>query len=162
MSRTHPVTSFDVGQTLGPLSLVTDILHALFGKVTTLTVVSLLMEYAGVTVTNAASGAGTALTLTRTTIDFADAGVDSVRVIVRGANSAAGSVTVQVYNVTQSAAMATATVTDATEQTAEGDWTVFAPAGGDEEIEARVVGDGAFDPILYSVHLQMRTVQARA
>lgn len=160
--RTEPIANFDVGQPPGPLQLVTDLLHALFGKVTCLTVVTLLADTVGVTVTNAATGAGTALTTTRTTIDFEDAGVDSVRIIVRGENSGVGDVTVQLYNVTTSAAICTATVTDATEQTADSGWQVFSPNGGDEEVEVRVIGDGAFDPILYSVHLQMRTVQARS
>jgi hypothetical protein len=142
--RTEPVANFDVGQPPGPLQLVTDLLHSLFGKVSSLAVITLLSEQAGFTVTNAATGAGTALTTTRTTVDFQDAGVDSVRLVVRGENSA------------------TATVTDAIEQTADSGWTVLAPNGGDEEIEIRVVGDGAMDPILYSAHLQMRTVQARS
>jgi hypothetical protein len=138
-----------------------DLLGRLFGKVVSLSAVALLLNEGGFTVTNAAASPGTALTKTRTTLDFADAGVDSVRLLVRGENSAVGSVTVQAYNVTTSAAIATATVTDATEQTADSGWTVLTPNGGDEEIEVRVIGDGAFDPILYAVHLQMRTVQAR-
>ena len=162
MSRKDPVVDFGLRPEPGPLRSVLDILHALFGKVVSLSVVALLLEIGGHTVTNAASGAGTALTKTRTTVDFQDAGVDSVRLIVRGENSASGSVIVQLYNVTTSAAMATATLTNASEQTDEGAWTVFVPNGGDEEIEVRVIGDGAFDPILYAVHLQMRTVQARA
>ena len=162
MSRKDPGVDFGLRPEPGPLRRVLDILHALFGKVVSLSVVALLLEVAGHTVTNAATGAGTALTKSRTTIDFQDAGVDSVRLIVRGENSASGSVTVQLYNVTTSAAMATATLTNASEQTDEGSWTVFTPNGGDEEIEVRVIGDGAFDPILYAVHLQMRTVQGRA
>ena len=162
MSRPDPVVDLGLRPEAGPLRSVFDILHAVFGKVVSVAAVALVLEIAGTTVTNAASGAGTALTKTRTTIDFQDAGVDSVRLVVRGENSASGSVTVQLYNVTTSAAMATATLTNASEQTDEGSWTVFTPNGGDEEIEVRVIGDGAFDPILYAVHLQMRTVQARA
>lgn len=159
--RKDPVISFSQRPDPGPLRSVMDLLQRLFGKVVSLSVVTLLLNEGGFTVTNAAASPGTALTKTRTTIDFADAGVDSVRLLVRGENSAVGSVTVQAYNVTTSAAIATATVTDATEQTADSGWTVLTPNGGDEEIEVRVIGDGAFDPILYAVHLQMRTVQAR-
>ncbi len=162
MSRIEPVTDFGQRPPPGPLKGVLDILHALFGKVVSLATVALLLEIAGHTVTNAASGAGTALTKTRTTVDFQDAGVDSIRIIVRGENSASGSITVQLYNVTTSAAITTATITNATEQTTDSGWTVFAPNGGDEEIEVRVIGDGAFDPILYGLHMQMRTVQARS
>ena len=68
--RSDPVVEFDVGATPGPLSGLLDILHALFGKVVSLAVVALLLEIGGHTVTNAASGSGTALTKTRTSIDF--------------------------------------------------------------------------------------------
>lgn len=157
MSRPQPVASFG-----GPLQRVLDVLHALFGKVVSLSDVALLLDTAGVTVTNAASGSGTALTATRAAIDFADAGVDNVRLVVRGQNSAAGDVTVQAYNVSASAVIASATITGTSEQSAESDWVRLAPAGGDEEVEIRVVGDGAADPVLYSAHLQLRTLQARA
>jgi hypothetical protein len=162
MSRAEAVVTFDVRPPPGPLKRVVDILQALFGKVTSLAVITLLASEAGHTVTNAAGGAGTALTVTRTTLDLEDAGVDSVRLVVRGQNSGAGSVTVQAYNVTTSAALASVTVTDAVEQTADSGWTVVAPAGGDEQVEIRVIGDGALDPVLYSAHLHLRTVQARA
>lgn len=161
MSRKEPVIFFTERPAPGPLRNVMDFLQRLFGKVVSLSVVALLLNEGGFTATNAPTSPGTALTKTRTTIDFQDAGVDSVRLLVRGENSAAGDVTVQAYNTTTSAAIATATITDATEQTADSGWTVFTPNGGDEEIEVRVIGDGAFDPILYAVHLQMRTVQAR-
>ncbi len=160
MSRKDPIISIDVREAPGPVRRIMDILHALFGKVVSLSVVALLLETQ--TITNAAASAGTALTKTRTTVNFEDAGVDSVRLIVRAENSASGTVSVQLYNVTQSAIMAAATVTNAVEQTADSGWTVFKRNGGDEEVEIRVVGDGAFDPILYGAHMQMRTVQARA
>ena len=165
MSRKDPVVDFGLRPEPGPLRRVLDILHALFGKVVSLSVVALLLEVAGHTVTNAATGAGTALTTTRTTVDFQDAGVDSVRLVIRAKNSALTDLIIQAYNVTTSAAIATATIdtTETTDQTVVGAWTVLAPNGGDEEIEVRVISvNGTEDPILYSVHLQMRTVQARA
>lgn len=161
MSRKEPIVFVSERPTDPPMRRFLDVFQRLFGKVVSLSIVTLLSVEAGRTVTNAVASPGTALSKTRTTIDFLDAGVDSVRLLVRGENSAAGSVTVQAYNVTTSAVLATATVTNATEQTADSGWTVFTPNGGDEEVEVRVVGDGAFDPILYAVHLQMRTVQAR-
>lgn len=159
--RKNPVTDFGVRPEGGALRRVVDVLQILLGKVVSLATIALLVEIAGHTVTNAAAAPGTALTKSRTTVDFSDAGVDSVRILVRGENSAAGSVTVQAFNVTGSAAIAAATLTDAVEQTADSDWTALPVLDGDQEIEVRVVGDGAFDPILYAVHLQMRTVQAR-
>lgn len=149
----------------GPLKIVLDILHTLFGKVVSLATVALLLDVSGHTVTNAATGAGTALTTTRTSIDFEDAGIDSVRVVIRAKNSALTDLIIQAYNVTTSTAIAVATIdtTETTEQTVEGAWTELAPNGGDEEIEVRVISvNGTEDPILYAIHLQMRTVQARS
>lgn len=161
MSRKHPVTDWGIRPESGPVRRILDILQILFGKVVSLATIALLVEIAGHTVTNAAADPGTALTKSRTTVDFSDAGIDSVRIIVRGENSGVGSVTVQAFNVTGAAAIATATLTNASEQTADSGWTVLPILDGDQEIEVRVVGDGAFDPIIYAVHLQMRTVQAR-
>jgi hypothetical protein len=155
--RAEPVVVFTE-----PLRRVVDVLSALFAKVESLCVVALLLEAAGHTVTNAATGVGTPLTGTRTEVDLEDAGIDSVRLVVRGKNSTAGSVTVQLYNRTQSAAMATVTLTGTSEQTADSGWQSFTPNGGDEEIEIRVIGDGAMDPVLYAAHFHGRTVQARA
>ena len=135
--------------------------QAIHGKAVSFEQSTFLLAPAGHTVTDAAGGAGTALTVTRTMIDFGDAGVDSVRVVVRGKNSAAGAITVQIYDVTNSAILATATVTGTTEQTAIGAWTRIVPTGSDQELEVRVVGNAADDPILYAVHLQLRTVQTR-
>ncbi len=162
MTRPDPVVSFDVRTPPGPLKRVLDMLTALFGKVVSLAICALFLEQAGITVTNAAASAGTALTTTRTAIDFQDAGVDAVRVVARGENSGSNAVTVQVYNVTTSAALATATITGTSEQTGIGAWTTFLPNGGDEQVEVRVIGDGMDDPILYGVHLHMRTQAARA
>ena len=130
-------------------------------KAVSLDQVPFLLEAAGFTVTNAAVAPGTAITVARTTIDFADAGADNVRVVVRGKNSVAGTVVVQIYDVTNSVVLATVDVVGATEQTAVGVWTRIVPTGSDQECEVRVVGDGAFDPVLYAVHLQLRTVQTR-
>ncbi len=165
MSRKDRVADFGQRPPPGPLKGVLDILHALFGKVVSLAIVALLVDATGHTVTNAATGAGTALTKTRTTIDFEDAGVDSVRLVIRAENSALTDLIIQAYNVTTSAAIATATITttETTEQTVVGAWTELAPNGGDEEVEVRVISvNGSEDPILYAVQLQLRTVQARA
>lgn len=161
MSRKEAVLTFSERVEPGPIRRILDVIERVFAREVSLVDIALLLEAAGFTVVNAAASPGTALTRSRTEVDFQDAGIDSVRLLVRGENSAAGSVTVQAYNVTQGAVMASATILDATEQSAESAWTRFVPAGGDEEIEVRVVGDGAFDPVLYGVRLQGRTTQAR-
>jgi hypothetical protein len=155
----------------GELGGIGRALEDVLGKTVSFSNITLLREANGFTVTDAAGGAGTALTVTRSKCNFGDAGVDSVRVVVRGKNSGAGSVTVQVYDVTNSAVLCTTVVTGTTEQTATGLWTRLAsgitiagePAvtGEDQEVEVRVVGNAADDPILYAVHLQLRTTQKR-
>ncbi len=165
MSRKNPVVDFGLRPEPGPLRGLLDMLHALFGKVVSLSVITLLLEVAGHTITNAATTPGTAVTKTRTSIDFQDAGVDSVRLVIRAENSALTDLILQAYNTTTSTVIASATIdtTETTEQTVVGAWTVLTPNGGDEEIEVRAITvNGTEDPILYSVHLQMRTVQARA
>lgn len=161
-ARKDPVIDIGERPETGPLRRIMDVLHALFGKVTAVVDVALLLEMAGYTVTNAAAAPGTALTPTRTVIDFGDAGIDSVRLIVRAENSTAGSVTVAVYDVTASATLCSLTVTGTTPTTYTGSWTALTPSGSDSEIEVRVTGNGAMDPILYTVHLQGRTVRARS
>lgn len=159
--RPDPVLNIAERVPEGPMRRVMDSLQRVVGRASALVNVTLLRETAGHTVSNAASGAGTAITATRTMVNLADAGVDNVRVVVRGKNSGAGTVTVQVYDVTNSVALASVDVVDGTEGTFAGDWTSIAPLGTDDEIEVRVIGDDAFDPVLYAVQLQGRTVQAR-
>ena len=159
--RKEPVVVFSERPEDASTQRVLDTLSNTLGKVTSLAVVCLLSEPVGHVVTNAAAGAGTALTVTRTEIDFLDANIDSVRLVVRGLNNTAGSITVQLYNVTQSLIMATAVITGTSEQTADSDWQIFKAAGGDEAVEVRVVGDGVADPTLYNVHLHGRTVKVQ-
>lgn len=143
----------------GPLRRVIDWLRTILGKMASLVDVSLLHSDAGITVTNAATGAGTSLTSSRVLLDMADAGADQARVVVRGKNSGAGSVQIVAYDVTNSVELARVAVTGTTETTYAGAWTSFKPTGIDQEVELRVIGDGAFDPVLFRVSLQLRTLK---
>lgn len=159
--RTEPVVSFNHPAT-GPMRQMVDTLQRVLGKTTSIGEVGFIRDLAGYQIINAAISPGTDIPELRTVINFADAGIDQVRVVVRGKNSAAGSVTVQVYRITGGATIASATVTDGTAVTFQGAWTVLVPTGADEEIGLRVVGDGVFDPTFYRVDLQMRTLRAVA
>lgn len=159
--RSEPVTNFGERPEVGPLRRVIDVLQALFGKVSALVDVALLLEMTGYTVTNAANSPGTALAPTRITVNPGDAGIDNLRLMVYGNNSGPGSVTVQCYDVTGSVALCNVTVTGTTPALFTGAWTTITPTGDDRTYEVRVIGDGAVDPVLYAVHLQGRTVQAR-
>ena len=161
--RSDPIADFGDGR--GPLRDMLDILHALFGKVVSLSVVALLLETAGHAITNIGTTPGTTITSTRTLIDFQDAGVDSVRLVVRAKNSVTNDLTIEVFNATTSSVIATVVIdtSQSTEQTVIGAWTVLAPNGGDEDIYVRAYsGTASDDPTFYAVHLHMRTVQARA
>lgn len=160
-ARKEPVVVFGERPGSPELQRILDTLSRVLGKISALVDITLLNIVTGYPVTNAAADPGTALA-TRTELDFLDAGIDSVRMIVRGQNSTAGSVTVQVYNTTQSLVMASCTLTGVAMQTAKSDWLVFTPVGGDEAVEVRVLGDGAMDPTLFNVHLQGRTVKGPA
>lgn len=165
MSRKDAVVDLGLRPNEGPLRTVFDILHALFGKVVSLASIALLSETAGHAITNVGTTPGTTVTSSRTLVNFQDAGIDSVRLVVRAKNSATNDLTVEVFNATTSVAIATAILdtSQSTEQTVAGAWTELAPNGGDEDIYVRTYsGTAADDPTLYAAHLQLRTVQARA
>lgn len=160
--RTQGVLSFGGHIPPGPVREAVEALRVILHRVTSIAEFCLIRETAGVTFTNAAVSPGTADTTTRDSIDFVDAGIDQVRVVVRGNNSAAGTVEVTVYDVTDAVELCRVQMSGATPTTYTGEWTSIEPTGGDHEVEVRVIGDGAFDPIVYGVKLQGRTLQARA
>lgn len=160
--RTQGVVSFGSAAPPGPLKDALTILTAVLHRITSVSEFCLLLDSAGVTFTNAAVSPGSANTTTRDSVDFVDAGIDQVRVVCRGNNSAAGTVEVTVYDVTDAVELGRVQMSGATPTTYTGEWTNITPTGGDHEIEVRVIGDGALDPVCYSVRLQGRTLQARA
>ena len=160
--RTQGVVSFGAGVEPGPLRDALTLLTATLHRITSVAEFTLICDTVGVTFTNAATTPGTANTKTRDSIDFVDAGIDQVRIVVRGNNSAVGTVAVSVYDVTDSVELCTVTMSGVTETTYTGSWTSITPTGGDHEVETRVIGNGAFDPICYRVAMQARTLQARA
>ena len=158
--RIQPVLQFAERPPDSALRRILGLLESVFSREIALLVVPFLANAGGLTVTNAAVAPGSALG-TRTLIDLADAGVDQVRVVLRGNNSTAGSVTVQIYDVTSSMVLCSVVVTGTTVTTYASSWTRYVPVGGDLELEARIVGDGAMDPVLFSVVLQGRTTHVR-
>lgn len=160
--RTSPVVEFPERPEPGPVRRALDILQAVLGRMTAFADVLLLYSQTGITVTNAASGAGTAVEGSRVLLSFADAGADQIRVVARGNNSTAGSVTVQCYDVTNNRALCAVTVTGTSLVTVAGDYAPTRATGGEHEVELRVIGDGAMDPVLRRVSIQLRTLQMRA
>lgn len=160
--RAEPVIDFAERPEPGPLRRVMDVLQAVFGKVVSFADVLLLYDNGGITVTNAATDPGTSLADTQVSLHPGDAGVDNVRVVVRGNNSGAGSVVITVHDVTNDVELCRVTVTGTTPTTYAGDWTTITPTGSEQVVEVRCIGDGAVDPVLYRVSIQLRTTQARA
>ena len=160
--RAEPVIVFTERPEPGPLRRLMDVLQALLGKVVSFADILLVWSEAGTTVTNAAVAPGTTIGGTRVKVHFADTGADQVRLCARAKNSGAGSVTLQFVDVTNTVVLASLTVTGTTETTYVGDYSSTAPTGSEQECELRVIGDGAFDPVLYRVSAQVRTTQARA
>lgn len=159
--RDKPVVEFAQRPPPGPVKEALDSLSKVLGKVTAIVDVALLLEQGGYVATNAAAAPGSSLTFTRTPIDFADAGIDQTRVVVRGRNSVAGTVTITVHDVTNNVELCRVAVTGAADVTAIGAWTTMRATGLDQEVEVRVIGNGADDPVLLRVSLQGRTLQSR-
>lgn len=162
--RAEPVVQFTDRPEPGPLRRTQDVLEALLGKIESLVDVLLLFGqgFTAYTVTNAALAPGTSLDFGEVAIDFADAGVDQVRLSVSGANSGAGTVIVTAYDKTNSVELCRVSVIGAASQCWIGEWTTIKPTGKDQVVIARVIGNGADDPYFYNIHIQGRTLTARA
>lgn len=155
-----PVVGFTDRVEPGPLRNVMDTLSAVIGKTSSLADVPMLSEAAGFVTAAAAASPGTSVPVTRATVDLADAGTDQARLVVYGKNSGAGAVTIALYDVTNAVILATVDVTGTVAASYAGAWTTVTPSGIDHEIEVRVIGSGE-TPTLYTVHAQLRTLQAR-
>lgn len=103
-----------------------------------------------------AAGATVTVEGTHSALDFLDAHVDTVRLIVRGKTAAAGPITLQLYDVTNAVVLAMVTVS-AVNGTNVGAWTTVGDKAGERELALRVVGDTANAQTLYSVHAQFYT-----
>jgi hypothetical protein len=143
----------------GPLAQVVDILRAAFGRTVSLGNLCLLADNAGVANVGAVSP-GTAVATTRTVADFADAGVDQVRVVGYGMQGhLTNAAYVTVYDTTNTVEIARASLAQNVAGRFTGSWTKLAPESGDRNLEVRTIGNGANTQTLYNVHLQYRTTR---
>jgi hypothetical protein len=143
----------------GPLAQVVDILRAALGRVVSLGDVCLLADNAGVANVGVALP-GTTLPNTRTVIDFADAGVDQVRVVAYGMQGHAANVAyVNVWDETNAVELARVQLPQTAAGRAVGDWTKIPLESGDRNLAVRTIGNGADTQTLYNVHLQFRTTR---
>lgn len=155
MSRSQPVVEltqrFDEKEE--KLRQVADVVRTTAGKLTPILDVTMLHSNAGLVV---AAGATVTVEGTHTSLDFLDAHIDTVRLIVRGKTAAAGPITLQLYDVTNATVLATVTITTVN-GTNVGSWTAVGDKAGERELALRVVGDTVNAQTLYSVHAQYYT-----
>lgn len=153
--RSQPVVEFTQRFEQGDEKLrqIVDTLRATSGKLTPILDVAMLHSNAGLVV---AAGATVTVEGTHSSLDFLDAHVDTVRLIVRGKTAAAGPISLQLYDVTNSVVLATVTVSTVN-GTNVGTWTTVADKAGERELALRVVGDGANAQTLYSARFQAYT-----
>lgn len=156
MARTQPVVEitqrFDEKDE--KTRQIADVVKATAGKITPILDTTLLHS------TGLIVGAGATTTIegTYTSLDFLDANLDTVRLLVRGKTAAAGPITLQLYDVTNSVVLATATVTTVN-GTNVGAWTSVTAKPGERELAVRVVGDSANNQTIYSIHMQAYTAR---
>jgi hypothetical protein len=155
VSRVQPIVEFPTrfSQSEEKVRQVADTLRECLGRLTSILDVAMLHSNAGLAVP---AGATVTVEGTHTSLDFLDANIDTVRLIVRGKTAAAGPITLQLYDVTNAVVLATVTVTTVTGARV-GAWTAVGAKAGERELALRVVGDSANAQTLYSVHAQFYT-----
>lgn len=124
------------------------------GFLTSLVVIPLMLSETGLGLT-ASGGAGTAIAQANTTLDLEDARISSVRLVGYGDSSGTGDV-VNVL-VGGSTVVCSASV-PSTLGAIIGDWTRYAPAGGDLAYSVAIVGNGVRTQTLHRLELHARTV----
>jgi hypothetical protein len=134
-------------------------LERVLGRVSSHATIPLHQNVAGTTVT-LAGGTNTQAAMS-TAVDFADGGLDGVRLVVYG-TPPANDVTVQAFNVTTGQVIATAVMKGgAPAGVFTGTLTQLTPLGGDEIIQVRFVGTGAQAPVVNTIHLQAATLNLK-
>lgn len=134
-------------------------LERVIGRVSSHATIPLHQNVTGTTIT-LAGGTNTQPAM-GTSTDFADGGLDGVRLIVYG-TPPANDCTVQAYNLTTGQVIASAVMKGG----APAGWftgilTALVPIGGDEQIQVRFVGTGAQQPVVNTIHLQCATLNLK-
>lgn len=154
-----PVLNFTrpIGLEQEPLAEAQRTMESALGRVVPLIDVTLLSVNAGLGVVGAA-GAGSLLPAGYTILDLEDAFCDQARLVVYGTNSTSTLRTVLVRDATNAVDLVSVEIDDSA-VVRKSDWAAVTPFSGDRVLELRVVGDGAETQTIYSVHLQLRTIQ---
>lgn len=145
-------------QTATPeLRAILEELRESVGLASSLVVVTLVAEEAGIAKVGAV--AGTNIGASRAQLDFEDARLDEVRVVVNGKTTVAGH-TVRVVDVTGggSTVLCSATLPTTTQGYAAGAWTIVDRLGsGTRQLVLQAVGNAAATQTVYHAALHART-----
>jgi hypothetical protein len=134
-------------------------LERVIGRVSSHATIPLHSNFAGTTVT-LAGGIATAPAMTAVA-DFADAGIDGLRINVFG-TPPANDVTVQAVNLATGQVVATAVMKGGAPQGwFTGTLQAITPLGGDEQIQVRFIGTGAQAPVVNQIHLHGATLNLK-
>lgn len=139
------------------LRTVLEELRQSVGLVTSMASVTLVSAESGVAKTGGTSG--TAIDCSRTTIDFEDARVDDVRLVVWGKTTTAGH-TARLIDVTGGGTteLCRVTLPTTTSAYASGSWTLIDAIGaGSRQLLLQAWGNGSATQTIYHAALQMRT-----
>lgn len=159
MNRTGPVVNLPVvlDPSVPQFAELVELLRRHLGKVVSFASIALHLEHGGTTLT--AGSGGTVLPASRTTIDIADTGVDSLRLVAAGSASASG-MRLRLLDVTDSPVLLAELELPTSDTWVAGDWTRWAPTSRDRQLEVVVVGNGSATQTLTRVDVQLRTVHA--
>lgn len=139
------------------LRAVLEELRQSVGLVSSLASVTLVSAESGVAKTGATTG--TVIDCSRTCVNFEDARVDDVRLVVWGKTTTAGH-TARVIDVTSGGTteLARVTLPTTTSDYAEGSWTLIDRIGaGSRRLVLQVWGNASATQTIYHAALQMRT-----
>lgn len=140
-------------------AMLKDELQRVIGRVSSHATIPLHHNIAGTTIT-LVGGTNTQPAM-GTSVDFADGGLDGLRLVVYG-TPPANDVTVQAFNTTTGQVVATATMKGgAPAGWFTGTLAAITPVGGDEQIQVRFVGTGAQQPVVNTIHLQAATLNLK-
>lgn len=151
-SRTQPVVEF----ASEALADVVQVLRRVLGRTVSLLAFTLLEETAGFAVAAAAS---TDIGITNTNFNFADAGIDQLRVQCYGNTAGGANIAVLVYDITNSRELCRVGL-GIPVGLYVGAWTQLPAAGDDALLVVRIIGDSVNAQTLKSVRVQGRTTRA--
>lgn len=139
-------------------SAIVQTLRGTLGRVASLVSWLAYFNDAGLNVIAAAS---TDIAHSKESFDFADAGIDQLRVQVYGSTAGGAGIAVLVYDLTNNRELCRVALSPAAGLYV-GAWTKIPAKGSDAVLVARVLGDGVNAQTIYSVRVQARTTRAAA